>query len=533
MDKTLWIDNDIEKLRKLFAEANKKGEKALFSYIFYMVRVLNGMSQMRYTQFLYYERRVLWDSMEVFTKYFTEEVETVLEKTELRGKDLDYKKELLKDIELAVVEISQVYRNIVDSAANADRQTFLSLSVDTNMYDISPKFCAFYSAILDRAVKMFDNGKSRYAFIINPSLEHTNQAKVLFEKRNESGKVVIVDISERMLEEVKTVVIFLMHEFFHVLSGKERLRRQRAVVFQQQMLIGVSQYLFGGVKFSKEKKQDAAIKEKVLEKYFKNLYSKRQEYLSMPEDSRDFYGKCIKKKVNDSILEDIMQMHDEIENIVELVFAEEETEKYFQYVNEYRYVDKGIKKLKKNITEFLAGNYIESLSVLYLVFFREIYADMGCVLTLRLCPEEYQQTFKDSLPFADKEWEENDYNCKIRETIVMNVISKCSDEELAGQWKEACKRKNEELENPNNRQGKGQFSNPQDPILNQMNLDIYVSFFLLCAEKFIGKLRTMSDMELFQRKMKETMNSGKNDILSDILLGNIDGFWETETSNQS
>ena len=153
--------------------------------------------------------------MELFANHFMEQTELAVSQTNVYEKRC-----LIDEIENAVDRMTNVYRNVIDSTSDSDRQMLSGVSVDTSIYELSPKLCAFYSKILDDLVHMFHE-ENNYAFILHPTLKNNTETQILFEQRTLSGKVVIIYISESIIEEVDVVSVFLLHEAFHVLT-KER-----------------------------------------------------------------------------------------------------------------------------------------------------------------------------------------------------------------------------------------------------------------------------------------------------------------------
>ena len=159
-----WIVEGISMYKKVY-ELYIENEPALGGYAFSMVRILNDLSEMKYTQFHRYEKAMLWRVMEVFSKQCIEQIYQAHNCV-----DVEEKKAIMIDIEESISEITDVYKNIMDGTANTERQMFQSLSMNTNMYELSPKLCSFYAAILEKVIKMFNYGEGEYAFVLHPTV---------------------------------------------------------------------------------------------------------------------------------------------------------------------------------------------------------------------------------------------------------------------------------------------------------------------------------------------------------------------------
>lgn len=134
-----------------------------------------------------YERVILGNAIRLFCEHFREQVQCAIDCVD----DVKKKYEIILDIEDAVVQIAQVYKNVVDSTANADKRMFMSLAVDTSLYEFSPKLCGLYARMLEQLVQLYDvsgTGQQDYAFLIHPTLESNIKAKVLSRKGKIPGR---------------------------------------------------------------------------------------------------------------------------------------------------------------------------------------------------------------------------------------------------------------------------------------------------------------------------------------------------------
>lgn len=522
-----WIDKSIAEMKIQYERCCKKEERALSSYVHYMIRMLNGISQMRYTQFLYYERSMLMKAMEIFSQYFIEAVEQVIcfKETEVKAKRC-----ILDEIEQAVIEVSRIYTNTVDSTANSDRQMFMSLAVDTNMYDLSPKYCVFYARILDRLVSMLEvEDEGRYAFLLNPTLEINTKAKILFQQRGNRGRVVVIGIPERSMEDVDTLPVYLLHEAYHVLTQSERMRKERAITFQQNALLGVYQHLFKEIVFHDNRIADQKIKNNLLTHYFSELLGEKQYYEACVDDAELFYGNAIRHRISDKIKGALLNILDIRDTALEEVAMQLEPDAdYKTYTERYKTIKEEIVKFRANAASMLAHGVVEGITDIFLYIYREIYADMGCVLTLGLSPKQYMKAFEDSIQFKGVI---KDIDCDFRREIVMVVISECSDSELRNQWREYLKeyglKMKEERESKDTELSGQETDECVKIVITTQMFNLCVAYLKLCAERLLNRLEKIPELVDFQRIVKETMKN-KTDILPYILRGNMENLFITK-----
>lgn len=184
-----------ENLEGIYKECRNKKEPVLEAFSLYLLRILNGLAQMEGGNTYGYESQILGDAMRLFCIYYVEQVQEALnQQLDNRQKD-----EIIEDIEDAISKISNVYKNVIDSTSNSDRQLFTSHAVETSIYDISPKLFATYSMILKTLVVLF-NQQDLYAFLLHPSLKSNVETVSLFDTRQQSGKVVLIYIPENKIE---------------------------------------------------------------------------------------------------------------------------------------------------------------------------------------------------------------------------------------------------------------------------------------------------------------------------------------------
>ena len=92
-----WIEAQRTELIEIY-EKCKKEQPVLEAFSVYLLRILNGLSQMSGSQFYDYEVQILADAMRLFFVYYIEQVKKALS-TEIKVKE---KKDTIEDIEYAI-----------------------------------------------------------------------------------------------------------------------------------------------------------------------------------------------------------------------------------------------------------------------------------------------------------------------------------------------------------------------------------------------------------------------------------------------
>ena len=200
-----WIEEQRQQLSEIYNKCREAGsrEHVLEAFTVYLLRILNGLSQMEGSKLYRYEARILGEAMKLFCAHYIAQVDSALQ----TGIGTEKKMEIILDIEDAISKISNVYKNVIDSTTNSDRQMFTSQAVETSIYDISPKLFAAYSTILETLVRLFEK-QGIYAFLLHPSLKSNIETASLFDMRKREGKVVLIYIPENKIENIRQIPIY-------------------------------------------------------------------------------------------------------------------------------------------------------------------------------------------------------------------------------------------------------------------------------------------------------------------------------------
>ncbi len=540
-----WIEHDIEDYKNIFEVCNGK-EIALGHCALIMIKILNGLSEMRYTEFYKYERQILWSAMELFSAHCIIQLQAAL-----NCKDIKDKKKLISDIEDSIAKIMEVYKNIFDGTANAERQMFQSLPADMNMYELSPKLCAFYSSMLEKAVELFkEDGKKKeegYAFVIHPTLGSVTEAKRLLKKREAPGKVVVIYISESEIERFSLVPIFLMHEAFHVITRNERLRQKRAYNFAANMMEYMERFLFHGVQFSVEQ-DDMKIRERLMAYWFRDIWRLKEQWEEKSAESKEFYSEEMDKAFKNKIKKCFVEISKNLEDTVyECVYKEYERKSYSRFRKEYAQVKKSIKQIRDNLNRVILEGKDTDMIYLLMFLYRETYADVACILTLHLEAKQYSEAFVNSIQLAFDRKQYVDVTRWAREYLVAKTVLKFLPSEKRKSWEEYLEilemrkaelpkvqkgqqesveeKVDEELEKNGDYTGQndGNCARMMKINLSDKMLNRFQNYLEECARVFCCKL-SERDMAAtaFRKSVRGILTGNQNDLLLNILSGRVE-----------
>lgn len=526
----LWIPEKLEILKRLRDKCGVR-ENALVRYIGCMIRMLNGLAQMEYSQFHFYERKILWNASEIFTQQFIEQVEIAR-----REEDVIKKRVLIDDIENAVDRMTGVYKNVIDSTANSDRQILSSISIDTSIYELSPKICAFYSMILNKLVEMFEGNNAEYAFVLHPTLKNNTETRIMFEHRKKSGKVVIIYISESIIEMFDVVSVFILHEAFHVLTKEERKRKFRIRSFITLMLSGMRQELFKNVIFNEDTSRNKKIEERLLQQFFSDIKEEAIRWNEKEENSREFYGRNVRQWVNGYFKRSMKNINGSLEKWVRETMSETISGKnYEEFYKGCEKEDRVINQIQDNLSEAMFENRELSLSDHFLFLCREIYADIACILILQLDPNEYEKAFEESKQFYSDEKKYYDSTRIVRNFIVARTVAVYMPVEKSGSWNEyvnmlsGCLKKEryaikrEKLESSSFSEKDLAFSKSCVilDITPQMRAALF-GYAKECADALNTRLESVEDIQPFRKFMfKVRKNDNRDWIMRKIMIGDF------------
>lgn len=433
-----WMKEKRRELKELYEACASTEQNDLKAFSGYLFRILSGMVQMAGSQLYDYELQILEKPMKLFCEHYIRQVQFALDK----NTDLDETTEIIRDIELAITRISNVYKNVIDSTANSDRQMFTSQAVETNLYDLSPKLITTYSAILETLVSLYGK-KEEYAFLLHPSLKRNIEVTNLFDKRDETGKVVLIYIPESSIEKMGQIPIYLLHEAFHVLTKTERCRKQRAKAMETHMSNAMYQQIFKDVDFngisvfaSEEERDSFPINEKIkkalMEKWFRvpqrETLKKIQE---MPEEDRRFYSKNLSKEICDNWREWVSKIFESLGRdlyvVLEYFGVKAESSTYTKMLECER-------KIHDNLIEILANNLVKKFESAYMSVYRESYADIACILASGISPAQYDQAFLSTEITASDKLLKQDKMKALRIYVVAQAIGKLDGVDHRDEW---------------------------------------------------------------------------------------------------
>lgn len=384
-----WIKTGIEGIQKHFD--NAPDDDIIRSFCVYTLRMLNAASQIVNTDFFYYTQTALLPVLKLYTEYFIKEVGIYLESAS--GNE---KMSLLEDLESAVDLMTNFYKDITESSNFADKNLLQAIPLKVNIHDYYIKQCSFFTEGLNQLIGLVQKSEKEttenYAVGIHPTVRKDARADILFEKRKESGKVIIIQVPEHQFFDVNILFNCLVHRVFFVLSKRFRQRTLRAECFYKIIMKYMVFELLGPEKDARESMLNTALVEHWLEPFQKAI----QEELNSNSEERKYYFSQLKNfyinKLNLEMKEILMNV-DQVD-VKKKLLNSKTNDSLELYGDEYQKVLWKLKTVRDNICNIFIGDKIHKYVEFVSLMMRDTYADLLMIMTLDLRPEKYVATFR-------------------------------------------------------------------------------------------------------------------------------------------
>lgn len=418
-------------LQAIKKKCERKGEESLAFYCDCLIKMCRAYNKINQTDMLFYVKQIMAPAFPRVIDYFINQVTAYIRETKERQKA-----EMKQDIEESVVEFIEVFEEIIHSTNGADRMLFQSAPIDMGIRYVAPKLCAYYSGILNSLSEIFSNTDAGgYAFCVYPTQTSAAQAVLLFATIEKRGKVCIIRIPRYKTAHIQYLRQLLCHEFFHVQPGNLRLRRERANIFVKIMLYSISKELCKGCDLSGDEKEK-------LKKFFFLETEMEVKHNLEPKESEDriFYS----REISDMF---VNLLHKNLYVLQRKGFKE-----YFNCLNSckqwtsYEEYHMTIEKAKdicravqENIKNLLFRSKLTEICKFYMDLFRESYADIMAIITLRLSAYEYFLGFQYFPENREDYYQRSSLYFRVlfvAETMSADYCEMCNEQKkLFSEWK--------------------------------------------------------------------------------------------------
>lgn len=522
-----------EGLRTL--EIKCDNEAALRSQIEYVINLYFEIRHMNAGVFHGYEKKIFEAALPIFMEHMISQIEVILEIQDLKnpGRVMD-KRALIEDIQSAVGKMVEIYQSIAGSINNVEQPVFPVMHPNMYVFDASLKMLAQYSDLLNRASGLFE--QNTYAFLLYPFVSDIIKTEVLFKKREEKGKVVVVTFPEKLVNSPKVIPV-LFHEAFHVIERNMRERRLRAACYIECVVYALQFFLFREIRFSEDDNVDGRIKDNLMEKWFGDLAEGiTREYNELPEDSRELYAQKIAEKIEGVFTRGLIDINDHMVNdmisqtALERQKGGNKRESLREYQDNARGLETKLALFKHNYFEILTNRLLKVFGSRYIYMFREGFADVASCLFLALTPQDYEDAFQLSVKSGFSADGFIDRERVTRQHIVYSAVASVkAEKEEQGEWMQQAEKCMKVLkESPSSPVSQpGGIPDAQTTISSvEIPLDDnMVGFFLtyLCkvAERMSAAFDGMDGLGEF-RELMERIRDNEEAVKADMLIGKND-----------
>ena len=375
--KPVYTDNELIRLHDKF-----RHDKNLCHYFEKVMKLKWAYAKINDNDLTAYLDNMLSRVYPLFEKYFIDRVVEYQQNTEEKDK-------ILQDIDDSIEKFWECEDAILHTTNAADRIVIQTATIDTGLRYIGPKLCHYYSEMLRELGEVFyPNGM--YGFIVSPTVKAKSTAAVLFSTNQSHGKVSCICASENNIADVRMMNILLLHEFFHICSIETRLRKQRSINFLRILLYDIFQEMFYDYIF-----ENKTVEERITE-YFKDDILKIivKHFEGEGEDSRKYYGSFIMEDFSQIITEQIAGWVNLSNDQIIYLLNPDSANLFSNYARVYNHGVELNRRIRNTVINILAQSRIVKICKHYMGVFQEAYCDLMGILTLRVKPGDYIDSFK-------------------------------------------------------------------------------------------------------------------------------------------
>lgn len=409
-------------------------EYTLEYYVDCLLKLYKEFDKVERTDLLFYLNEMIDSAVSLVIKHFLHRLDEYF-----NTEGVSEKARILKDIKISVEDFNEVWETLILSSNVADHMLIQSAPIEPNIRTVPIKLCAYYARLLNDMAELYQNNQDEgkgYAFFVYPSLGIRPEARLLFMGLRKRGKVGIVRIPEKDMEDVSYVRLLILHEFFHILPGSVlRSRRERAVFMAKILLYDICAQLLAGVDLGKE------IERKDIEKYlFEGVITEIEEKFRNkgPED-RCFYSTEISETYTDCFIKCVKQLLGrDVKGLRKELIPDERLDSFEKYMESMDWTQDTYNTISNNILDIMARRTIYKNCLFYMEIFREVFADLLSIWCLRSGPEDYFASFRYRPQVKGDFYRKPDLYLRV--CLVLQIMSEEEasgylDEDLLKKWR--------------------------------------------------------------------------------------------------
>lgn len=537
MDELYVYDEKI--LYRIYSESAQNRESIWQFYSDCLMKLHHTFKKAEETEMLFYVRQVISPVFPLVIKYFYCLYNLYCEST-----NDEEKLKILDDIEFSVVSFAEGCDALIQSINGSDWIQAQPSQMDGGGIRYgTPKLYAYYTAMLNGLADLFQQKDYReYGFCVCPALDSRPEAELLFSTIRERGKVGMIRVPGKDIADVRYLNKLLVHEFYHIVPGSElRLRKDRAEKYLQIIMYDIRNQIFEDV----DKDEISPFIMGKLEKLFfgENLANISEELERIDGSDREYYSSDIQTRYANALIKCLKKiLCKTTRDMFEAIYDENEFLNCITpYLKRMHHLEKAHRIINTNILDMLTNNYVIAICCFHMEIFREGYADISTILTLKADPESWFSAFR-YYPVNKNDYKKN-LNIYLRACLVCKVMTEeCTlrvDNELFGVWKEWLEKlkengsksyffegirniflylENDKINEKLEEDAKSHKYGPNLVFSERKIWQYYLDYFLKCREKFLQKEYSGMDFNQFRDKYFLNGNMTNINLLNNISM---------------
>lgn len=394
------MDDLKEKLRKIYIICQDIQDKQLNYFYSCFLKMERVYVKAMDTEMHSYVFKIIHPAFPLAVDYFINRLEAYRSLVNLPLSDEKQTKRMniYKDIEESVIALGEAIEFVIQSINPADRMLVQTPPLDSGLLHSAPKISAYFSEMLNELATIINNNANySYGFCVYPSMYYRSRTKVLFQTKEQAGKVALIQIPNVELFHLSYLRIILIHELYHVIFVQKAERRKaRAKAFLKILLYDLGKKLTHSISgpdnnLSKEQRRiiERILFEPIINEIQNELKNRNEEdliYRSMEIEKymvEKFTNRCIELTsiTKKTIYQELFQ-----NQILPI--------NYEDYESKMNLAENIRLSLRKATLRILAKNRINEICSFYIRIFREVFSDLSTIWTLRPNPVFWIETFR-------------------------------------------------------------------------------------------------------------------------------------------
>lgn len=390
-NKSEWCNNEMETLKKFLPAIKMNCNEMFYSYCLAMIQTLNVLAQYENANFSKDIFRIIFPSIKMISSQFRKLInfDTIM---------------IIKDRILKMDSILK-YINAVDCiirhSVHTSQNFFAIPGSSGTLYDIPTKLLLLYMAYANKLIDLLNDSNDKFAIYIWPDVDSKPRTKeIILDTNNNNDEYLIeIKLSQRHLYMPRSLMIIFAHEMAHYCGEETRCRKKRGTNMIKMCAYAISYILLG----NNQKNQNIFDKitlrrENELQEYLVLAISEKvKKELESKDNKQKYYFSLLQPALINAcyvvLNDDNKEIHRILRTIDDDFWKEIEKEKVKEYIINWNKKLIIINDIKDRL---VVGDELDNIVKMFVRNYREIYADLACIICMNLDLKYYFETFNIS-----------------------------------------------------------------------------------------------------------------------------------------